>query len=155
MKSTAEEEPEAHKRGVQLEQAGKLEEALAAFEELESGGDYSRLAASLCKARVLWKLARPAESAQAYRLATELKPDSNVATLGLYHTLMDAGQFDEAVAEGQRFFEGRWGAPDPDPNVEKYRVGLLALIGMDEDNLQKCRDKVVDRARAIREESES
>ena len=147
LKSTPEEEPEAHKRGVALEREGKLEEALAAFSELGSGDDYSRLAGAQCRARILWKLNRLEEACSAFSEAIEIKPDSKVATLGLYHTLMDAGAFDEALKEGQRFFDGRWGAADPDPLIEKYRIDLLALMGMGEENLAKAREQVVQRAR--------
>ena len=58
LESTPDHEPEAHKRGVALEREEKLEEALAAFTELPTDDDYSHLARSLCRGRVLWKLQR-------------------------------------------------------------------------------------------------
>lgn len=143
------EEPEAHKRGVELEKDGKLEEALAAFSELDSGDEYSRLAGGLCKGRILWRLMRLDEAAVAYKAALEIKPDSKVGTLGLYHTLMDSGKFDEAMEEAKRFFNDKWNEPQSDEMLEKYRVGNLALIGMDDENRAIYRQQIEERAKTL------
>lgn len=149
MEMKATEEPEAHKRGVQLEKEGKLEEALTAFSELESGDEYCRLAAGLCKGRILWRLMRLEEAAVAYRSALEIKPDSKVGTLGLYHSLMDSGKFDAAIEEAKRYFKDKWNEPQSDEMLEKYRVGNLALIGMDDQNVAIYRQQIEERAKTL------
>lgn len=149
LESTPEQEPEAHKLGVAMEKEGRLKEALQAFSQLSTEDDYSHLARSLCMARVLWKLHRQEEAVEAYRQAIELKPDSEVASLGLYHTLMDCGRFDDALEEGKRFFKDTWQKPHPNPNIEKYRVDMLAFQGMGEEYLEKCRKQAQDRAEEI------
>lgn len=149
LESTPDQEPEAHKRGVALEREEKLEEALAAFTELPTDDDYSHLARSLCRGRVLWKLQRFEEAVEAYRQAVSIKPDSEIGTLGLYHTLMDCGRFDEALEEGKRFFQGTALEPRQNPNIEKYRVDIVAFQGMGDDFLDKCRKQAEERAEKL------
>ena len=149
LKSTPDQEPEAHRRGVALEREGKLEQALAAFSELSTQDDYSHLARSLCRGRILWKLQRLEEAVEAYQKAISIKPDSEIGTLGLYHTLMDCGRFDEAVEEGKRFFQGTALQPRENPNIEKYRVDIVAFQGMGDDFLNTCRKQARERAEKL------
>ena len=51
----------------------------------------------------LWEQGKLAESIPAFRRAVVLSPKSEMASLGLFHTLMESGDKSSAVAEMRRF----------------------------------------------------
>ena len=55
------------------------------------------------RADTLWDLGRLAEAITAFQRAVELAPKSEMASLGLFHTLLESGDELRAIAEMDRF----------------------------------------------------
>jgi len=55
---------------------------------------------------VLRQLERYSEAAQSFKRATELSPDSELASLGLFQSLMDTGDKQAALSEMKRYLAG-------------------------------------------------
>jgi predicted Zn-dependent protease len=99
--------------GIRLKRAGKPEEAAKRLEKAVSefpdvvpllgylGGVY------------LHDLDQPAQSLPIYQRATQLRPKSKPASLGVFHSLWDLGRVDEALAEIKRYQTlTDWGCQD-------------------------------------------
>jgi predicted Zn-dependent protease len=52
---------------------------------------------------VLWEQNKVAEAIPAFQKAVELAPTSELASLGLFHTLLESGDKQRAIAEMNRF----------------------------------------------------
>ena len=52
---------------------------------------------------VYWHLGSLSDAIQSFSRATELSPRSELASLGLFHTLWDSGQTEQALNEMERF----------------------------------------------------
>ena len=52
---------------------------------------------------VQWEQNKTAEAVASFRRAVELAPNSELASLGLFHTLMESGDKQQAIAEMERF----------------------------------------------------
>jgi len=54
-------------------------------------------------ADVQWRLGHLERAVQSFKRATKLSPKSELASLGLFHTLWESGQIDRAKAEMKRY----------------------------------------------------
>lgn len=89
-------------RGVELNAAGRLEEAIEALKDgLAAQPDHAK--GWWLLGGILWQLGRYTEALPYRRRAVELKPRNEQCSLGLFHTLLDAGLADETIAEVRRF----------------------------------------------------
>src|SRR5437899_1823269 len=52
---------------------------------------------------VYWRLGRLKQAVQSFKRATELSPKSELASLGLFHTLWESGKTESAKAEMKRY----------------------------------------------------
>jgi cytochrome c-type biogenesis protein CcmH/NrfG len=87
---------------VELNAAGKLEEAAEALKQgLIEQPDHAK--AWWLLGGIYWQLGRYTEALPFRRRAVELKPRNERCSLGLFHTLLDAGLAEETIAEVRRF----------------------------------------------------
>ena len=88
--------------GMEFKAAGKYVEAAQAFEEgLTDQPDYAP--AWWLLGGIYWTLGDYARSIDSCRRAVELRPRNEKASIGLFQSLLDAGQVEEAIAEARRF----------------------------------------------------
>jgi len=78
------------------------EKALAIFQQLRKRRPKSASVHAIL-GDVYWRQNRLKEAVGSFRRATKLSPGSELASLGLYHTLRESGQNKEAQAEMARF----------------------------------------------------
>jgi predicted Zn-dependent protease len=89
-------------RGIKLHRARKVEEATELLERLAH--DFPRSAAVAgYLGSVYFEQDEPATAAKWFRRAIRLSPKSELASLGLFHSLWNSNAAMEAVAEMRRF----------------------------------------------------
>ena len=90
------------KRVNQLRKKGDPSEAIKVLRSLVA--DFPKKAAAyLVIGDILWDEGRLPQAATAFRVATNLFPKSDVASLGLFHTLWRQSKTDAAFQEMKRF----------------------------------------------------
>jgi predicted Zn-dependent protease len=93
---------ELRDRGIELGDSGALEEAYNSLLELDRArpNDFSVL---LIMGHVCWEHERLDEASLLFKRVTILAPKSELASLGLFHTLFELGKTDDAFEEMKRF----------------------------------------------------
>jgi tetratricopeptide (TPR) repeat protein len=75
----------------------------------------------LCLGHALIEILRHPEAAECYRRAVELLPDDEIASIGLFHALIDIEDRQGATVEAKRYLERhRNGAPLEQVHVKAY-----------------------------------
>lgn len=54
---------------------------------------------------ILWEMGQLKEASSKFRMATQMSPELEIASLALYHTLWSSGLKDEALEEMKRFVQ--------------------------------------------------
>jgi predicted Zn-dependent protease len=91
-------------RAIRLKRAGKVRAAVALMESLAR--DYPKSAAVAgCLGGAYFDLDQPTKAAKYFRRATKLSPRSELASLGLFHSLWSVDAVDAAFAEMRRFLK--------------------------------------------------
>ena len=89
-------------RGVELNAAGRLEEAIEALKAgLAEQPDHAK--GWWLLGGIYWQLGRYTEALPYRRRAVELKPGNERCSLGLFHSLLDAGLSEATIVEVRRF----------------------------------------------------
>jgi tetratricopeptide (TPR) repeat protein len=97
---------ESFERAMRLRDERKFDEALRLLETLMVDIDKpSRLLAVNCQLGNIYsfELEAPEKGEAYFRKATELKPSSELSSLGLFHSLMGQRKVSEALSEMRRF----------------------------------------------------
>lgn len=95
---------ERFEKAIRLRDENDLEGALQLF--LGLAQDYPQTPAVYgMLGHIYRKLDRHREAAQSFRKATQLSPESELASLGLFHSLRQLGDEDGALSEMKRFLE--------------------------------------------------
>ncbi|MEL6339066.1 MAG: tetratricopeptide repeat protein [Myxococcota bacterium] len=103
-----------------LRNAGSLLESLELLKYLVQRVPRQKTVVGLL-ALVLQDLDRTEEAARYFKLSTELSPDSEISSLGLFHCLLSLGNLDEAFDEMRRFLANN--------ESEEYLLLLKELNG--------------------------
>jgi tetratricopeptide (TPR) repeat protein len=93
-------------RAMQLRDEGKFEEAIRLLDALAVDVDKpSRLVAVNCQLGNIYsfELGAPEKGEKYFRKAAQVKPSSELSSLGLFHSLMKQAKTAEAMAEMRRF----------------------------------------------------
>jgi tetratricopeptide (TPR) repeat protein len=89
-------------RVFELRKSGALEEAYSILLELDRAKlNYGPVLGIM--GHVCWELERLEEASQLFKRVTVLAPKSELASLGLFHTLFELGKTDDAFEEMKRF----------------------------------------------------
>jgi len=103
---------------LKLRSDGKLKTAYKILSRLAKEnptiGEIAFMTGSVC-----WELGHLDESIDRFRKATVLSPDSEIASIGLFHTLWEAEEYDAAFLEMKRFISTH--------KSEKYRSLLKEM----------------------------
>jgi tetratricopeptide (TPR) repeat protein len=98
---------ETFEEGIKLRDLGNFEEAIQKFSEiLLETKEYDAPVLGVM-GNIYWNLKDYVHAHDCYQKAVELKPESELASLGLFHTLWDMGREREALAEAKRFLSLR------------------------------------------------
>ena len=90
------------KQAVELKNEGRLDEAMQTLELLLTMNPTSASVLALL-GDTLWDLKRLPEAIDSFQRAVELAPASEMASLGLFHTILEFGDKQRALAEMDRF----------------------------------------------------
>jgi predicted Zn-dependent protease len=90
------------KKAIELKHEGRLDEAEQKFRDLLGMNPLSASVHAFL-ADTLWDQGNPALAVPSFRRAVELAPNSEMASLGLFHTLLESGDRPAALAELGRF----------------------------------------------------
>jgi tetratricopeptide (TPR) repeat protein len=91
-------------QAIRLRRAGRIEQAIVLLERL--GREYPKSAAVAgYLGGAYFDLDQPTKAAKYFRRATKLSPRSELASLGLFHSLWSVDAIDAAFAEMRRFLK--------------------------------------------------
>lgn len=88
---------------VKLRESGSLYEAIKKLKAILSGNPKYDTAVLGIMGNIYWELSELNKALKCYRKAVELNPKSEMASLGLFHTLWKLGKEDEGFDEMERF----------------------------------------------------
>ena len=89
-------------QAIHLRDEGKPDEALAILSKLANEPN-ATAAVFAVLGSLQWERGALRDAVSSFRNATDLSPRSEVASLGLFHTLLEWGQDDEAFDEMRRY----------------------------------------------------
>lgn len=87
---------------LRLRDSGKLSESVEILSRLAKGPD-ATATVFLILGQVWGDLNHPLVAVEAFRIATQMKPRAELASLGLFHALWKVGRTEEAFCEMRRF----------------------------------------------------
>ena len=91
-------------RAVELRDKGKPQDALAILHVLSQKPDATAAVFGVMGS-LLWETESADSAIPSFQRATALSPHSEVASLGLFHTLFESGRTDDAFDEMRRFLK--------------------------------------------------
>lgn len=115
--------------GFKLSSEGKSEDALAAFEIAAQTNALCAPVAYTVRGTIYQELRQFDNAEREFRRALELVPFSRKASYFLHGLFYEMAKYEEAIAEGVRFFEGRKSRKN-DRVIQDYRISLENLLGM-------------------------
>ncbi len=87
---------------LRLRDSGKLSESVEILSRLAKDPE-ATATVFLILGQVWGDLSHPLVAVEAFRIATQMKPRAELASLGLFHALWKVGRTDEAFCEMRRF----------------------------------------------------
>jgi tetratricopeptide (TPR) repeat protein len=95
------------KEAVKLRDSGKPEAAIDKLSEILNENRKSNAAVLGIMGNIYWNLKDFSNAFECYQKAVKLSPKSELASLGLFHTLWDMGRERDAFEEAKRFLSLR------------------------------------------------
>ncbi len=117
-------------RGFQLRDEARTDEAIDAFRRALERCPWA-VKGWLVLGSLYRKRREYAEAVACFQAAVALRPDKELCSLGLFHSLIDAGRYAEGAAEAARFLdEVEKGAKCPVETRQMYRDWIEDTEGM-------------------------